>query len=272
MTNVAELKELAKSARKEIIKMIGKAGSGHPGGSLSIVEILVYLYFRELSVDPVNPKWQDRDRLVLSKGHGAPALYTVLALKGFFPLSELSTLRESGSRLQGHPDMLLTPGVDMTTGSLGQGLSVANGMAFGAKLMGKQLRVFAIIGDGECQEGQIWEAAMAAGYKKVQNLIVFLDYNKLQLDGPLVDIMDIEPLADKWRSFNWEVQEIDGHDFTEVGNALNYTKTKKGKPHIIIAHTVKGKGVSFMENNPIWHGRAPNVKEVEKALKELEHE
>lgn len=271
MTNIDELKALAKSVRKEIIKMIGRAGSGHPGGSLSIVEILVYLYFRELNVDPGNPKWEDRDRLVLSKGHGAPALYAVLALKGFFPLSELSTLRRLDSRLQGHPDMLLTPGVDMTTGSLGQGLSVANGMAIGAKLKKKQLRIFAITGDGECQEGQIWEAAMTAGYYKLDNLIVFLDHNRLQLDGPVEKIIDLEPLADKWRSFNWAVQEIDGHDFLDIHKALAHVKTDRGKPHIIIANTIKGKGVSFMEGNPIWHGKAPKGEEIEKALEELEN-
>jgi transketolase len=270
--NTVELKKLAKSVRKEIIKMISAAGSGHPGGSLSIVEILVYLYFRELNVDPMNPDWEDRDRLVLSKGHGAPALYAVLALKGFFPISELATLRKAGSRLQGHPDMSLTPGVDMTTGSLGQGLSAANGMAFGLRLRKKRVRVFAIVGDGECQEGQVWEAAMAAGYHALGNLTVFLDYNKLQLDGPVAKIMDLEPLADKWRAFNWEVQEIDGHDFGEVEKALEHMKEVEGKPHMIIAHTVKGKGVSFMEGNPIWHGKAPDAKQTEQALKEIERD
>ena len=271
MIRMDALTNLAKSVRREIITMIGRAGSGHPGGSLSIVEILVYLYFRHLRVDPQNPAWEDRDRLVLSKGHGAPALYAVLALKGFFPVSELSTLRTPGSRLQGHPDMLLTPGIDMTTGSLGQGLSVANGMAFGARLKKKEFSVFAIIGDGECQEGQIWEAAMAAGYHKLDNLTVFLDYNKLQLDGPLLRIMDLEPLAEKWKAFNWEVQEIDGHAFAEIEKALQTRTARGGKPHLIIAHTVKGKGVSFMEGNPSWHGKAPNAEEMEKALEEIEN-
>jgi transketolase len=266
-----ELRELARKVRREIIKMIGEAGSGHPGGSLSMVEILVYLYFRHLRVDPDNSKWEERDRLVLSKGHGAPALYAVLALKGFFPLAELATLRKPGSRLQGHPDMLLTPGIDMTTGSLGQGLSVANGMAFAARLAKRDFGVFAIIGDGECQEGQIWEAAMAAGYHKLNNLTVFLDYNKLQLDGPLLRIMDLEPLAEKWRAFNWEVQEIDGHVFADIARALEDARAHREKPYLIIAHTIKGKGVSFMEGNPAWHGKAPNAEEMEKALREIEN-
>ncbi|KPJ51110.1 transketolase [candidate division TA06 bacterium DG_26] len=271
MTEFDELKDLAKSTRREIISMIAKAGSGHPGGSLSIVEILVYLYSRELRVNPEDPEWDDRDRVVLSKGHGAPALYAVLALKRFFPLSELSTLRRLDSRLQGHPDMLLTPGIDMTTGSLGQGLSVANGMAIGSRLRGKRIRVFAIIGDGECQEGQIWEAAMAAGYHKLDNLICFLDHNRLQLDGPTEKIMDLEPLADKWRAFNWNVQEIDGHDFVQIQRALERAKKERGAPHLILAHTVKGKGVSFMEHNPVWHGKAPKPEELKKALEEFQN-
>jgi transketolase len=270
MMKMNELSELAKSVRKTIITMIGKAGSGHPGGSLSLVEILVYLYYRELNVDPERPEWEERDRLVLSKGHGAPALYAVLAMKGYFPVEDLYTLRKPGSILQGHPDMLLTPGIDMTTGSLGQGLSAANGMAFGARMLGKTLNVYAIIGDGECQEGQIWESAMAAGHHRLGNLIVFLDYNKLQLDGPIDQIMDLEPLSDKWRAFGWSVQEIDGHDFAQIGDALAKAKSDGGKPQMIIAHTVKGKGVSFMEGNPVWHGKAPNEDQVRQAIEEIE--
>jgi len=259
----------AKQLRCEIIKMLACAGSGHPGGSLSIADIITQLYFDEMRIDPANPKWSDRDRFVLSKGHAAPALYGVLALRGFFPMAELANLRKLGSCLQGHPDMHKLPGVDMSTGSLGQGLSAACGMALSGKIDQKDYNVFAIIGDGENQEGQIWEASMFAAHYKLDNLIVFLDHNGLQIDGRTVDVMSPEPLDEKWRSFGWEVQVIDGHDLGAIAGAIKVAKEVKGKPSMIIANTIKGKGVSFMENQAGWHGRAPKPEEAQKALEEL---
>ncbi|AIS53033.1 transketolase subunit A [Thermoanaerobacter kivui] len=264
------LKQKAKEIRIDIINMLAEAGSGHPGGSLSCADILTVLYFDKMNVKPDNPKWEDRDRLVLSKGHAAPALYAVLAEKGFFPKEELKTLRKLGSILQGHPDMKSTPGLDMTTGSLGQGLSAANGMALAGKLDKKGYRVYVILGDGELQEGQIWEAAMTAAHYKLDNLTAILDFNGLQIDGPNREVKNIEPVNEKFKAFGWHVIEIDGHDFDQIDKAIEEAKATKGKPILIIAHTIKGKGVSFMENQLGWHGSAPNEEQRQKAIQELE--
>ncbi|OPY58071.1 MAG: Transketolase 2 [Pelotomaculum sp. PtaU1.Bin035] len=269
MGEIEELKNKAKEIRKHIVRMLGEAGSGHPGGSLSAADIVASLYFKELRLDPARPDWPGRDRFVLSKGHAAPVLYAALAERGFFPLEELMTLRKLGSRLQGHPDMRKLPGVDMSTGSLGQGLSSANGMALAARLDKAGYRVYALLGDGELQEGMVWEAAMAAAHYKLDNLAAFVDHNGLQIDGPVVDVMSPEPVADKWRAFGWHVVIIDGHDIKQILDALDEAKTVKGKPTMIVAETVKGKGVSFMENQVGWHGAAPKPGEVEKALAEL---
>ncbi|MDP9751548.1 transketolase [Thermoanaerobacter pentosaceus] len=268
--NTVLLKQKAKEIRKDIITMIAEAGSGHPGGSLSCTDILTILYFDKMNIDPENPKWEERDRLVLSKGHAAPALYAVLSERGYFPKEELKTLRQLHSILQGHPDMKSTPGVDMTTGSLGQGLSAANGMAIAGKLDNKNYRVYVILGDGEIQEGQIWEAAMTAAHYKLDNLTAILDYNGLQIDGKNEDVMNIAPVKEKFKAFGWNVIEVDGHNFEELDKAIEEAKETKGKPTIIIAKTIKGKGVSFMENRVEWHGVAPKKEEAEKALAELE--
>lgn len=265
-----QLKEKANIIRKDIINMLAEAKSGHPGGSLSAVEILTYLYFKEMNVDPTNPQWPDRDRFVLSKGHGAPVLYAVLAEKGYFSKEELMKLRKTGAMLQGHPDMKGTPGVEMSTGSLGQGLSASNGMALAGKLDNKNYRVYVLVGDGEMQEGQIWEAAMTAAHYKLDNLTVFVDNNGLQIDGTNEDVKNVEPIEDKWKAFGWHVITIDGHDFQQIENAVEEAKKTKGRPTAIIAKTVKGKGVSFMENQVDWHGVAPNEEQKEKALEELE--
>ena len=263
------LSEIARKIRIHIVKMIGAAGSGHPGGSLSSADILSYLYFNEMRVDPKNPDLPRRDRFILSKGHAAPALYATLALKGFFPEEQLLTLRQIDSHLQGHPHRLDTPGVEASTGSLGQGLSMAVGMAMGHKISGNDARIYALVGDGESQEGQIWEAAMTAGFRKLDKLCVFLDHNNLQIDGKVSDIKAITPLRDKWQAFHWNVVEIDGHDFYQIEEALNNFNKERGKPTMIIAETTKGKGVSFMEDNVDFHGKAPNAEELEIALKEL---
>lgn len=268
--NIALLKEKAKEIRKDIIKMLTESGSGHPGGSLSCTDILTILYFDKMNIDPKNPKYEDRDRLVLSKGHAAPALYATLSERGYFPKGELKTLRKIHSILQGHPDMKSTPGLDMTTGSLGQGLSAANGMALAAKLDNKNYRVYVILGDGEVEEGQIWEAAMAAAHYKLDNIIAILDNNGLQIDGRNEEVMNIEPIDEKFKAFGWNVIKANGHDFIELNNALDEAKVTKGKPTMIIAKTIKGKGVSFMENQVGWHGVAPKKEEAEKALEELE--
>jgi len=265
------LSEIARQIRIMIIQMIGRSASGHPGGSLSAVEILTWLYFREMNVDPQNPALPGRDRFVLSKGHAAPVLYATLAQRGFFPAELLLTLRQADSRLQGHPHRLDTPGVEASTGSLGQGLSMAAGMALGLRLSQNPARVYALIGDGESQEGQIWEAAMTAGFRQLAGLCVFLDYNDLQIDGRVSDIKDIRPLREKWESFRWRVHEIDGHDFREIAAALAEFRRESEKPTLIVARTVKGKGVSFMENNVNFHGQAPNAQEVATALAELNH-
>lgn len=264
-----ELKEIARNIRVDIINMLEKSQSGHPGGSLSAVEILTALYFKEMKVDPKNSKWEARDRFVLSKGHASPVLYGTLAEKGFFPKEELDKFRKIGSMLQGHPDMKGIPGVDMTTGSLGQGLAAANGMALAGKLDNKDYRVYALIGDGESQEGLIWEAAMLAAHYKLDNITVFLDHNGLQIDGLNKDIMDIEPIDEKFKAFGWHVLNIDGHSFDDILSAIEEAKNTKGKPTMIIARTHKGRGVSFMEDQVGWHGKAPSVEEASKALEEL---
>lgn len=269
MKNYEELKSIAKSLRINIIKMLEKSQSGHPGGSLSACEILTALYFKEMNIDPKNPHWEDRDRFVLSKGHAAPVLYAALAERGYFPKEELNSLRKINSMLQGHPDMKGTPGVDMTTGSLGQGLSAASGMALAGKIDKKDYRVYALVGDGEVQEGIIWEAAMSAAHYKLDNLTVLMDHNGLQIDGKNEDVMNIEPIDEKFKSFGWHVIKIDGHNFEEIFAALEEAKNTKGKPTMIIASTVKGKGVSFMENQAGWHGKAPSSEQAQQALEEL---
>jgi len=263
---------IANRIRRHIVSMTCRARSGHPGGSLSMVEILTYLYFREMEIDASRPRDPRRDRLVLSKGHGAPALYATLAVKGFFPEKELMTLRHIQSFLQGHPCRLETPGVEASTGSLGQGLSMAVGLALGLRISGIPGNVFCIIGDGESQEGQIWEAATTAGFRRVQNLCVFLDHNNLQIDGKVSDIRDIRPIRDKWEAFGWQVIIIDGHDFDQIEKALGKFRACTDRPTLIQAETVKGKGVSFMEHAVDFHGVAPSDEEREIALRELDHE
>ena len=267
---IRELEELANLARKRIVKMICKAGSGHPGGSLSAIDIITALYFEVMQHDPKRPYWEQRDRFVLSKGHAAPALYATLAQAGYFPPEELDSLRQIGTRLQGHPDMKRLPGIEMSTGSLGQGMATAVGMAMGLKLDKRTNRVFCMIGDGEAEEGSIWEAGMAAAHFKCDNLTVFLDRNELQIDGPTEKIMSLEPLPDKWLAFRWNVIEINGHDFKEIIKAVEAAKKKKGKPTMIIAHTVKGQGVSFMQGSLKFHGKAPTADELCKAIEDLE--
>ena len=264
-----QLKSIATEIRKSIIVSIHAAGSGHPGGSLSAADILTVLYFHKMRIDPQNPKWEGRDRFVLSKGHAAPVLYSALAEKGYFDKSELLKLRHIDSMLQGHPEMKSIPGVEMSTGSLGQGLSASIGMSLAAKLDNKDTRIYVLVGDGEMQEGIVWEAAMAAGHYKLDNLTAFLDYNGLQIDGTNDEVMRVDPLADKWKSFGWNVIEIDGHNFEEIIDALEKAEKTKDQPTMIIAKTIKGKGVSFMENAVGWHGNAPKKEEAELALKEL---
>lgn len=264
-----KLSEIARKIRIHIIKMTAAAGSGHPGGSLSTADILSYLYFKEMNIDPRHPQKADRDRFVLSKGHAAPALYAALALRGFFPEEDLVTLRKVDSHLQGHPHRVDTPGVEASTGSLGQGLSMAIGMALGLRLSNNPANVFCIIGDGESQEGQIWEAAMSAGFRKLANLCVFLDYNDLQIDGRVSEIKDIAPVKEKWQAFRWHVLEIDGHSLAEIESAVGKFKQEKERPTMIIARTTKGKGVSFMEDEVDWHGKAPKEEQAKIALEEL---
>lgn len=268
-TRLNELVKTSGKVRLGIIEATYQAGSGHPGGSLSCADVLTYLYFNELNVRPDEPSYEDRDRFVLSKGHAAPALYSVLAQRGFFPVEELKSLRKIDSRLQGHPDMHKTPGVDISTGSLGIGLSNACGMAIAAKLQNKEYRVFAVTGDGEIQEGQIWEAAMFASHYKLDNLIVYVDANGLQIDGKTSDVMSVEPIDKRFEAFGWKVQRINGHDFEEIEKATENAKAVKGQPCAIICNTVKGKGVSFMEDKAGWHGVAPKKDEYEQAVKEL---
>ncbi len=265
-----ELAKVACNVRKGIIEGTFNAKSGHPGGSLSIAEIVSYLYFNEMNVDPAAPVKEDRDRFVLSKGHAAPALYSVMAQRGYFPVEELKTLRKVDSRLQGHPSMHYLPGVDISSGSLGQGISAACGMALGAKLKGADFRVYTILGDGEIEEGQVWEAAMYAAAKKLDNLVAFVDNNNLQIDGTVEEVNSPYPIPEKFVAFGWNVIEIDGHDFDEIENALNNARACKGKPTAIVAKTTKGKGVSFMENQVNWHGSAPNAEQYEIAMNELD--
>ena len=263
-----ELKRIANDVRIGIIEGVHSAKAGHPGGSLSSADILTYLYFKEMNIDPKEPKKTDRDRFVLSKGHAAPVLYSVLANRGFFPVEELNTLRKIDSRLQGHPDMKNIPGVDMSSGSLGQGISAAVGMALSSKHFGNNYRVFTILGDGECEEGQVWEAAMFAANKGLNNLIAFVDFNNLQIDGSCDEVNSPCPLDKKFEAFGWNVTVIDGHDFDAIESALNMAKTSD-KPFCIIAKTIKGKGVSYMENAVGWHGKAPSDEEYEIAIKDL---
>jgi len=264
------LEQKARDIRVDIVDMLCAAGSGHPGGSLSIADIFSYLYFSGiLNIDPADPQKEDRDRVVLSKGHACPVLYATLAMKGYFDRSELKTLRKYGSMLQGHPDMNKTPGVDISTGSLGQGLSCAVGMALGAKLDRKDIKVFAIVGDGECDEGQIWEAVMSASHYRLDNLIAIVDLNGLQIDGFTKDIMDTSPMAEKWRSFGWKTFEIDGHDYDMIDEAIKKGISVKDGPVCIIARTTKGKGVTFMENICGWHGTAPDEEQKEKAISDI---
>jgi len=267
--DIKKLELMANIVREDVIAMIHAANAGHPGGSLSATDILTALYFHVMNIKPDDPKWPERDRFVLSKGHSCPALYAVLANRGFFDKENLSTLRKHGSILQGHPDMRKTPGIDMTSGSLGNGFATAVGMAMNARFKKMGYRVYALLGDGECQEGVVWEAAMTAGHYQLSNLVAIVDYNGLQINGYVNKVMSIEPINDKFKAFGWITLEIDGHDFRSILNAL-YRSQKYNKPVCIIAHTVKGKGVSFMENNAGWHGKAPNDDETKRALEELE--
>ena len=268
--NNLELEKMANEIRKDIVTAVHSAKSGHPGGSLSSADIFTYLYFEEMNVDPANPKWEDRDRFVLSKGHVAPGLYSTLAEKGYFPKEDLKTLRHTGSYLQGHPDMKHIPGIDMSSGSLGQGVSVAVGMAAAGKYDKKDYRVYTLTGDGEIQEGQIWEAAMWAGHRKLDNLVVIVDNNNLQIDGSVEDVCSPYPIDKKFEAFNFHVINIDGNDFDQIRAAFKEARETKGMPTAIIAKTVKGKGVSFMENAAGWHGKAPNDEEYEIAMADLE--
>ena len=269
----ARLALTARECRVQIIRMLTHAGSGHPGGSLSVIDILTALYFGRLRHDPRYPDWPDRDRVVLSKGHAVPALYAVMAKAGYFPESQLITLRKLGSPLQGHPDRTMLPGIEAATGSLGQGLSISLGLALGLRLRRSPARVYCILGDGEIQEGQVWEAAMSAPklglpMHGLDNLTVILDYNKIQLDNFVAKILDLEPVLSKWQAFGWTAIEIDGHDFDQIGKALDQAEATVG-PVIVVAHTVKGKGVSFMENDPEWHGKAPKSAEAIQAIREI---
>ena len=269
MKDTRELEKISKEVRRGIIEEVYRAESGHPGGSLSIADILTVLYFNVLNIDPTNSKWEDRDRFVLSKGHCSPALYSILANRGYFDKELLKTFRNLESNLQGHPDMNKVPGVDMTTGSLGQGLSVANGMAIAGKLNNKQYRVYCLLGDGEIEEGQVWEAAMTANKYKLDNLCVIVDNNNLQIDGTIEEVMSSYPIDEKFKSFGFQIINIDGHNIQEIIDAFDVAKNVKGKPTCIIAKTIKGKGVSFMENKTEWHGKAPTEEQYNLAMKEL---
>jgi transketolase len=272
--DLGRLQDIARECRVQIIRMLTHAGSGHPGGSLSVIDILTVLYFGRMRYDAKRPLWEDRDRLVLSKGHCVPAQYCCMAKAGYFPESMLVTLRKLGSPLQGHPDRVALPGIEAATGSLGQGLSISVGMALGLKLAAKTSRVYCVVGDGEIQEGQVWEAAMSAPQlgrpdHHVDNLCVILDYNGIQLDDHVKKILDLEPVLEKWKSFGWPAIEIDGHDLAQIDKALDQAEAIHGKPTFIVAHTVKGKGVSFMEDNPEWHGKAPTPAEAVRAIREI---
>ncbi|MEQ8198546.1 MAG: transketolase [Clostridiaceae bacterium] len=266
---INELQSIAKEIRKDIVAMLTEACSGHPGGSLSSADIVTALFFNEMNINPEDPKNPNRDRFVLSKGHAAPVLYAALARKGFFPVEELKTLRKLGSRLQGHPNMNDLPGVDMSTGSLGQGISAAVGMAIAGKLDNKYYRVFALLGDGELEEGQVWEAAMSAAHYRLDNLTIFIDYNGLQIDGNVEQVMNPTPIDKKFEAFGWNTLIIDGHNLQEILDAVGKAKNMKGAPTAIICNTVKGKGVSFMENEALWHGTAPSCEQCQQALNEI---
>ena len=265
-----ELAKVANEVRKGVLTAVHGAKSGHPGGSLSAADIFTYLYFEEMNIDPADPKKEDRDRFVLSKGHTAPGLYSALAHRGFFPVEDLETLRHLGSYLQGHPCLDKIPGVDMSTGSLGQGVSAAVGMALGGKMTDEKFRVYSLLGDGEIQEGQVWEAAMFAGFHKLDNLVLIVDNNGLQIDGKIEDVCSPYPIDEKFRAFGFDAVIIDGHDFDAIEEAFAHAREVKGKPCVIIAKTVKGKGVSFMENQVGWHGSAPNREQADQALAELD--
>ena len=269
MTN-KELQKIANEVRKGIVTAVHAAGAGHPGGSLSAADIFTYLYFEEMNINPEKPADPDRDRFVLSKGHTAPGLYSAMAQRGYFPVEELKTLRKLGSRLQGHPSMQYLPGIDMSSGSLGQGISVACGMALSAKLDNKDYRTYTLLGDGEIEEGQVWEAAMFAGFRKLDNLVVIVDNNGLQIDGPVDEVCSPYPIDKKFEAFNFHVINVDAHDFDALRAAFKEAKETKGQPTAIIAHSIKGKGVSFMENQVSWHGTAPNDEEYAKAMEDLE--
>ena len=268
--STAELKEMAKKLRRHVITMTATAGSGHPGGSLSAADIITALYFKVLRHNPENPSWSDRDRFILSKGHAAPILYAALAETGYFPVAELATLRKLDSRLQGHTDRKFTPGVEMSAGSLGMGLSFAIGVALAARLDSKTYRTYVLLSDGECEEGQTWEAALSAAHFKLDNLTTIVDCNGMQLSGWTRDIMNLEPFARKWQAFGWHTIDVDGHNFDQILSACQGAEKVKGEPNVVIARTIKGKGVSFMENNAGFHGKAPTWEEAERALKELE--
>ncbi|NLD18756.1 MAG: transketolase [Clostridiales bacterium] len=267
--DIKSLEKTADQVRMGVVKAIHNAGSGHPGGSLSAADIVTALYFSEMNIDPEAPKKADRDKFILSKGHAGPVQYSALAVRGYFGMDEFMTLRKLGSKFQGHPDMNKVPGIEMSTGSLGQGFSAAGGMAIANKLDGNPGRIYALIGDGEMQEGIIWEAAMSAAHNKLDNMVAILDYNGMQIDGKNEDVMTVAPVTDKFKSFGWNVIEIDGHDFKEILDAFDKARSCKGKPTMIVAHTIKGKGVSYMENNPGWHGKAPNEEETIEAIAEL---
>ena len=267
--DVQQLETIAAKLRRNIVRMVAIAGSGHNGGSLSAIDLITYLYFHEMRVDPANPRWPDRDRFVLSKGHCAPSLYVALAERGYFREEVLWTLRDIESKLQGHPDMTKTPGVDMTTGSLGQGISSAVGIALAGKLDRRDYRVFVMVGDGELQEGQLWEAAMSAAHYRLDNLVVLVDDNKLETDGPTASIVGVHPIAEKWAAFGWKVHAVDGHDFTQIHRAVQQAAPGDGRPTVIVADTVKGKGVSFMEDVADWHSGPTTPEQTEQALREL---
>ena len=269
MENLERIQDICKEVRADIVRMTSAAGSGHPGGSLSAVEAMTVLYFTVMNHRPAEPDWADRDRFFLSKGHACPVLYSVMARSGYFPVEELLTLRKCGTRLQGHPSCKTLPGIEVSSGSLGQGLSIANGFALSAKVSGTDRRSYCLLGDGEIQEGQVWEAIMTAAHYKLDNVCAVVDYNGLQIDGNVENVMGIAPLEDKWRSFNWHVIECNGHDVSQMMAAYEEAKQTKGKPSVIIMKTIKGKGVSFMENVAGWHGKVPNGEELQKALDEI---
>jgi transketolase len=269
---LSSLRRKANQIRQESIRMIAAAGTGHPGGALSEADILAALYFHFLRIDPQNPQWPDRDRFILSKGHACAGLYAALAMRGYFSVDILSTFRKFGSILQGHPDMTKTPGVDMTAGPLGNGLGAGAGMAMGARITGREFRVVVLIGDGDSQEGCTWEAGMLAGFQKLSNLTCIFDYNHSQVDGSTFDILSLDPVVEKWQAFNWAVREIDGHDMEQILDALSWATEPRQSPALIVAHTIKGKGVSFMEDQASWHGKAPNQEQAALALKELMQE